>query len=321
MELTLSIIVPVYNVRPYLEKCVCSLLDQDLAKDEYEIILVDDGSTDGGEVICDEFANRESNVCVIHQTNQGLSVARNTGMGVAKGKYIQFVDSDDSLARNVLGTLVKRMEEQDLEILQFGFQRVVEGEEIQFFPQDKVLKMDIHEVMDGPSFMIHRLWYSCYACQFLVLKSFLDSYSLTFKPGIIFEDVEWTPRVMQKAKRASCIDLVVYYYLIRKGSITDSSVQKKIDARLSLIDDLKTQMSLLVDKRWYQGMIAHIVVSVVTSVSRHLFDERNRYLVLLKAKDVYPLSSFLANKKGERKIHLINLSPRIACFLIHVLNN
>ena len=321
MALILSIVVPVYNVRIYLDKCVSSLLRQDLEKEEYEIILVDDGSTDGGGELCDAIADRESNVRVIHQANQGLSGARNTGMGAAKGKYIQFVDSDDYLAENVLGTLARRMEEVDLEVLRFGFQRVDEGERPIVDSREKNLEPTMDEIMDGPSFLIRYLWFSCYAWQFMLQRSFLEKNALSFKPGILFEDTEWTPRVMQKARRVSSIDQIVYYYLLRSGSITTGANKKKrIASLLSRIDDLNNQMLYLDDKRWYRGMISHLVVGIITSVSLSHYNERKEYLDILKAKGVYPLSGFLATKKAKKKIRLINLSPRLACYLIHVLN-
>ena len=103
----LSIIVPIYNVAPYLRKCVDSLLAQDIS--DYEIILVDDGSTDDSGVIADEILNTHSQspiancqIKVVHQLNGGLSAARNTGIAAAQGEYVCFVDSDDYWEENVL---------------------------------------------------------------------------------------------------------------------------------------------------------------------------------------------------------------------------
>ena len=321
MSVLLSIVVPVYNVKPYLDKCVNSLLRQDLEKDQYEIILVDDGSTDGSQALCDAIAAREMNVSVIHQANQGLSCARNAGMRMAGGKYIQFVDSDDFLADHVLGVLVECMERQELEILQFGYLRVNEGEETPKASSEVQVEQGPDEVMDGPTFMIKRLWYSCYACQFMLRRSFLEEYGLTFKPGILFEDTEWTPRVMQKARRVSSINRLVYFYLLRGGSITSGAgKEKKIASIVARMEDLSDQMRPLEDKRWYRGMISQMAVGIITTVALYLYKDRKRYLDILKAHDVFPLSPFLATKKGRRKIRLINMSPRLACYLIHATN-
>ena len=127
MVVTLSIVVPVYNVEQYLVNCIESLIAQDIAKESYEIILVDDGSTDKGGKICDDFAAREDNIRVFHQTNQGLSVARNTGILAARGTFIQFVDSDDYLEPNVLSSIISIMTEFDLEVIRFRYRKVIEG--------------------------------------------------------------------------------------------------------------------------------------------------------------------------------------------------
>lgn len=101
----LSVVIPVYNCEPYLPECLDSLLDQDLDKSEYEIICVNDGSTDGSLAILRRYADREQNVKVLEQTNQGVCSARNHGMGEAKGDYVWFVDADDFIQRNILGKL------------------------------------------------------------------------------------------------------------------------------------------------------------------------------------------------------------------------
>ena len=118
----LSIIVPVYNVADYLAKCLDSLLAQDLPQNEYEIIVVNDGSTDNSGEIAQQYADKYANITLINQGNQGLSGARNTGIKCAKGDYIQFVDSDDYLEENVLGGLLKQVEKDNLDVLRFKYQ-------------------------------------------------------------------------------------------------------------------------------------------------------------------------------------------------------
>ena len=123
-KMKLSIIVPVYNVADYLAKCLDSLLAQDLPQNEYEIIVVNDGSTDNSVDIAQQYADKYANITLINQANQGLSGARNTGIKQAKGDYIQFVDSDDYLEDNVLGGLMKQVENDDLDVLRFKYQNV-----------------------------------------------------------------------------------------------------------------------------------------------------------------------------------------------------
>ena len=114
----LSIIVPVYNVEKYIQKCVNSIINQTYSN--LEIILVDDGSYDGSSVICDEWAKRDSRISVIHKSNGGLSDARNAGLDVARGQYITFVDSDDWLLSNTLAPLIETI--GDCDILEYSIE-------------------------------------------------------------------------------------------------------------------------------------------------------------------------------------------------------
>ena len=107
-----SVIMPVYNTSPYLRQCMDSILAQDIEV-PYEVLLVDDGSTDGGGEVCDEYAAKDERVRVFHQENQGLSAARNTGIDAARGRYYAFVDSDDVVLPAYLRTLYEACEKHD----------------------------------------------------------------------------------------------------------------------------------------------------------------------------------------------------------------
>lgn len=320
----LSIIVPVYNVERYLPKCVDSLLCQNLLPEEYEIILVDDGSPDRCGKICEEYASDHANVKVIHRDNGGLSAARNSGIEEAQGQYIQFVDSDDFLEPNVLKTLVNKMETDKLDVLRFNYQNVNERYEV--FEPNKISKPFVDyrdEVCDGLTFLTERLGMACYAVQFIIRRELLND--CRFKEGIFFEDVEWTPRLLLKAKRVTSTDRMVYNYFMRIGSITkgvDSEKKKKVLVdRLSLIDALQGQMHELKDKKWHEGMIAQITISIISNISRNFYEERKTYLDLLKAKNVFPLSTYHCTKQARKKVNIANFSPGFLCGLLHLNNN
>ncbi len=317
----LSVIVPVYKVEQYLPKCVDSLLCQDLPPEEYEIILIDDGSPDRCGAICDEYAAGHPHIKVIHRPNGGLSAARNTGIEVAQGQYVQFVDSDDYLEPNVLKFLVGKMEHNQLDVLRFNYQNVNGRYEV--FEPNKVSKPFVDyrdEVCDGLTFLNERLGFACYACQFMIRRELLND--CRFKEGIYFEDTEWTPRLLLQAGRVTSSDLIVYNYLMRKGSITKSvgetKKKKVINDKLYLIDALKEQESNAYDKRWFEGMIAQTVLSVVSDVCSSFYAERYAYLHGLKQKNVFPLSSFHATPSAKKKIRLANVSLSLLCFLLHI---
>ena len=319
----LSIIVPVYNVEPYLRKCIDSLLNQDLTEDEYEIVLVDDGSTDRCGAICDEYASRHPHVVALHQPNGGLSAARNSGIDEAKGNYVMFVDSDDYLDPNVLKALVDKVEADGLDVLRFNYRNV--NERYEAFEPNKVSKpfMDYRdEVCDGLTFLVERLGFGCYAWQFVVRRGLLDA--CRFKKGIYLEDTEWTPRLLAEVQRVTSTDLIVYNYLQREGSITqnkDAEKKKKLLTDLfSIIDSMQEQKKGIKDTRWHEGIIAQTALYIIGFVSENYYQQRGEYLNQLKAKRIFPLSTFHALPAVKRKVFWANVSPRLLCFLLHLKN-
>lgn len=319
-NIKLSFIVPVYNVEKYMRKCVDSLLAQDLPSSAYEIILVDDGSPDGCPQICDDYAAAHDNIRVSHQKNGGLSAARNAGLTVAKGEYVCFVDSDDYWEENLLGGLMEQIERENLDVLRFKYQNVNERYEV-FNPykSDPYRNDDYSdEVTDGTTFLNMRFGTACYAVMFIVRREMFDG--CIFTEGIYFEDTDWTPRMLTKAKRIASTNTIVYNYLIRQGSITkavrQSKKKKVLNDKIRLLGELQRQANEL-QKRgqsiaWYGGMIAATVISIVGIISTDFYKERKGLLKQLKALDVYPI------KYKSLKARLINLSPRLAVELLHV---
>ena len=318
----LSIIVPVYNVEAFLNKCVDSLLAQDLSKEDYEVILVDDGSTDSSGALCDTLAAEHGNIRVIHQQNRGLSGARNAGIPVASGTYVLFVDSDDFLCPNVLGTLVGLMESKELDILRFNYQNVnMDGA---VFEPNKYVKpfVDYSDVVcDGETFLNERLGYACYAWQFLVKASILRQEGNGFKEGIYFEDVEWTPRILLQALRVASTDTLVYNYLFRTGSIArNKDAEKKRKAirdKMTILEGFAALKPQVKDDRWFRGMSSQIALSIFDIVGRFFYPERKEYIRALKRQVSFPLSTYHATKSSKRKILLANVSPYLICRLYH----
>ena len=321
-RMKVSIIVPIYNVEAFLKKCVDSLLAQDLPREDYEIILVDDGSTDGCGALCDTLAAAHSNIRVIHQKNRGLSGARNSGIPVATGEYVIFVDSDDYLEPNVLGELVKQMEDEDLDILRFNYQNVnMEGA---VFEPNKYSKPYVDysdEVCDGITFLNERLGNACYAWQFMVKASILHQEGNGFQEGIYFEDVEWTPRILIQAGRVASTKTIVYNYLFRSDSIarnTDTEKKRKsIRDKLFILEGFNGLERQMKDNRWLQSMRAHTALAILYTVGTFFYPERKEYIRALKEKVVFPLSTYHATRSAKRKICLANLSPSLVCWIYH----
>jgi len=324
----LSIIVPIYNVAPYLRMCVASLLNQDLARDEYEIILVDDGSTDTCPAICDEYAVAHSNIRVVHRKNGGLSAARNSGIEVAQGEYMMFVDSDDYIEPNVLGSLLKQIDEEQLDILRYNYRNVrIVNREYEVFEPFKNYRPYVYYddvVLTGEQFLNEKLGYACYVCHFIIKSELVKRKGNLFKPGIYFEDTDWTPRILLQANRVSSSQLVVYNYLWREGSITlpDNPEKKKkvLEDKISLLKGYKEQQLLVNDKRWYVWLTAVTTMSILWILSTYESIERKPYITQLRSMHIFPLSTYRANRNNRIKILMANISPSIYCKLMKMIH-
>lgn len=322
-KMKLSIIVPIYNVASYLRMCVASLLDQDLAKDEYEIILVDDGSTDKCPEICDEYERMFDNIHVLHRKNGGLSAARNSGIEIARGEYVTFVDSDDYLQKNVLGAILDQMESQQLDVLRYNYQNVRENGEIFVpFKTGKPYFDYSCEVVDGETFLNERLGYACYAWAFVLKRELLEG--CIFTEGIYFEDTDWTPRLLMRAQRVASTEMIVYNYLWREGSITlpDNPEKKRkvLEDKISLLRGFKEQQKMVQNKQWFIWQTAGTAMSVLGILATYLNEERKPYLQQLKALDIFPLSTYRAVGNNKYKIRLANISPSFYCKLMNTIH-
>lgn len=218
--MTISIIIPAYNVGKYLDECLGSCLRQDLDVSGYEIIIVNDGSTDGTLDIAQAWASRHSNIKVISQENRGLSEARNAGMEVAEGDYIMFVDSDDLISENILGRLARTCTTHSPDML-----RICAADMI----GNNVRRRYSYKAFTGLSSgkALLRTRFSVCAPFSIYRRGFLNEYQLRFHPGIYHEDNEFTPRAYYLAERVISIDDIVYLVRQTPNSITRSASSRK----------------------------------------------------------------------------------------------
>lgn len=229
-ELKLSIIVPVYNVEKYLSQCLDSLINQNIPSKEYEIIIVDDGSTDSSSFICDEYANNHSNICVIHQKNQSLSVARNNGLKQAKGEYIYFVDSDDYIENNIISQLYKIAKDNDIDILFFDYYKeYLNGKSVS---NNSFSNIKRNEIYSGYDFFLKinefgAVWKSFYKRD-LILSS-----NILFIPKITRQDCDFNLRLFPLAKKIMDCGLFVYHYRILEETLSHTKSIEKLRFNLS----------------------------------------------------------------------------------------
>lgn len=209
----LSIIVPMYNCENYIETCVDSLLNQELSLNEYEIIIIDDGSTDNSRAIVEKKYNNYENIRIISFKNGGQSYARNKGIENAKGKYIFFVDADDYISKNSIKNILDLSLKNNLDMMFFDISRVESDTEF-ICRYNEIKKIDVvdgimyfanNNVNNGP-------W------QYLISKEFIKNNNLRFVEGRYCEDGMFLISCIFKAKRVSYSKVDIYRYVIRANS-------------------------------------------------------------------------------------------------------
>jgi glycosyltransferase involved in cell wall biosynthesis len=222
----ISLILPAYNVSDYIDACLDSCLNQDISKDDYEIIVVNDGSTDDTPNHILAYSSRYANIRILNQSNQGLSMARNNGVKLATGKYIWFIDSDDVITSNCLGNLIRQMEERNLEMLVVAPSIPAINE----FPASFNPINELTPVLKGSEYMLNSKSYGSVvgAWCFIILRSFWTDNRFQFYKGIAYEDTQLMPLLMSKCQRLSVLTkFSCYHYIQRGGSIMNSAPDKR----------------------------------------------------------------------------------------------
>ena len=225
-----SVIVPVYNVRPYLDQCLASIAAQTYAN--IEVIVVDDGSTDGGGAVCDGWAAKDPRFRVIHQQNRGLSAARNAGLDAAQGEYIQFVDSDDYVAPRFTEALLQAARETGCPCAICGYETHRASGTDGTIPTAQPVVINSHDCLQRMLAVRakdqYRIGYT--AWNRIYRRSLLFEHGIRFPEGRVYEDVWITAPVMHHSEEVTLIPDVLYHKNDRDGSIShDPSEQNLAD--------------------------------------------------------------------------------------------
>lgn len=220
-----SVIVPVYNVEQYLPRCLDSILNQQIR--DFEVLMVDDGSTDGSGMLCDEYARRDDRIRVIHQENQGLSGARNTGLDHARGSWIVFVDSDDWIAEDMLQRVKRAMERMPADLYSFNVSKVSEDgreeiEKLAFFMENDVFSIkdeDERLILYTNKLLQYKMGWE--VCLRVFDREIIERNRLRFHPTseVYAEDLLFTAQYCQHIRKYAVICDLLYRYRQRSGSL------------------------------------------------------------------------------------------------------
>lgn len=322
-RILLSIIIPVYNTEKYLNECLDSLFDPSVDEDEYEVIVVDDGSTDGSPEILKTYC-RHKNFRMITQENSGQALARNAGIKLAEGMYVGFVDSDDYLLPDAVRTLLDFAREADGDIIEFECEMSNES-------SSRVLTME-QSFGRTPAFGEGKELFAAWNMQNVYFelpwtriykRAFLNENSLFFLP-IAYEDTEWQPRCFFYAKKIVYHPIVFYHYRRHDGSTTlNAGGSKKCFDFIKLVDKLeifKKSIEPSQENLDFLSELGDIIADRVETAINLMYkpiSQKDRELVYSELKKRRYMLSQATHKKRRRMYNLTRFLPAFMAFRLY----
>lgn len=294
LNMVLSVVIPVYNVERYVEKCIRSCENQNIPTSDYEIIVVNDGSKDDSVKIIKSLIDQYNNITLINQENKGLSAARNVGIMRAHGDYIMFVDSDDSIEENCFEEIALKLKTENPDCLAIGAVLVEDSNNIkiecEYSNRPKLRGCDFLK-MGVPHCAPYAIW----------KKEFLLSNNLFFTEGIYHEDSEFTPRAYYTAKTVSFFNGIVYYVTNNPFSITRSINIKKSYDLVKVVCRNLYLFSKTIDVKdiaLFYGIIS-VCLNNALNNSLHATKEQNKALNDLIYDNRFVIQCLIKSKKAK----------------------
>lgn len=320
-DILISIIVPAYNMESYLDRCLISLFHQGLDIGSFEIIVVNDGSTDGTEAICQRYAETHQNVRIISKVNEGLSVTRNVGIVNAKGKYVCFVDADDYLTENGLARLLPYCD-GEYDLIRY-WSNIVHPHTT---PQNTPIQ--IIELFQGFGLdYVRQFGLDTMCVNWLFRREFLVSYELKFVPRLILEDFRFMADVLLANPYVISLALRIYNYFVRVDSITTIRSQKHsrhwvedLSGTICYVNE-KAEKYKQCDGVLYSQMRQSLEMKIVNLMSRCLsanftLNEFKGILVKFHTVNLLPLKMIGGTKFLWLERFLINTLYKIPLFYL-----
>ena len=306
----LSIIIPIYNVEKYIRACLLSIFNQDIPENEYEVILINDGTLDGSMKIVAEFAYKHKNIIIIEQDNHGLSVARNEGLKIAQGEYLWFIDSDDSIVPDCLGEICELINKYKSDVY---VSPLITLDETTGFSGNRNLMCNFgRQTIKGMDFLSLKMDHVPIQIYFIKRTLLIDN-SLQFYPGIYHEDMEFAPRMLYYANSVHICEKPYYIYLIRSsGSITSSVDIKHIKDQLIICQLLMEFNIDTIVKEIDRQIFQYLEISLLFSLISHLNEIHDNNQV----GDFITKNIKYIRKKGFDALHFKNLRFKFFGLLI-----
>lgn len=303
-----SIIIPVYNVEQYLERCLESVVEQTLK--DIEIIIVNDGSKDKSQEIIDNYKEKYNYIKCYIKDNGGLSDARNYGMANATGEYILFLDSDDYLKKDACENLYNISKKNNLDILKFNY--FDEKKNKDAFVKDKKYMNKIYNGKNYLKEVLDKDTLSIVAWNALYSREYIEKNNFQFKKGILHEDERWTPEVILKCKKIMHIRNVYYFYKLNPSSITTR--KDKTKNAIDIIDTCEELFEIykdIEDKKLKRLLMDMLVTKYLEAFVMGALKEQvrvdKRFLIgkSLKIRNKLKVILFIINKKLYYKLNVL----------------
>lgn len=280
MTETVSIVVPIYNGEKYLTRCIKSILSQSYR--EIQLILVNDGSADHSLNICNEFAHQDARIVVVNQSNTGVSGARNSGIKMATGAFLTFVDADDALKPDAIKIAYETMEKYNADMVTYGWEKInEEGRPVeQMIPEEERLEDNqvlIRGVLEnysryGGGYPWNKLW----------RKSAFSEGTPLFDPKLYyFEDLEWVIRAAKQIKKTAVIPEALYDYTVRSDSATNAkkgAERRELGYHESIRRMMETIECYPKIYEWFADKYYPEIVNGIIGARRHQYGKLERYL-------------------------------------------
>lgn len=292
-----------YNAAQFFEQCLLSILEQNILLSDYEIIIINDGSTDNSLEIAESFAKKHKNIAIYSQKNSGVSITRNRGIELAKGEYIWFIDGDDLIVPNVALDLYNIASENNLDALEFKFIRTKSRNKIRALK--KPLSTYPIVVENGKDFVgSHNFGDSC--CAYLWRTTFLKNSNIRFIPNRIIEDMTFNAEILPTTKRAAFLPVYIYRYVINPKSLWTNTApiafRKSIDDFVHMtiyyFENMKKWKKRGVNTRFMEKkkLSNQFNIAKRMAVSDLSFKQMEKYKALLKDHQLYPFPNETGNK-------------------------
>lgn len=282
-RIKITVVIPVYNTAKYIKKCVESVLNQDYKN--IEVILVNDGSSDGSGDICDNYALTEPRVKVINQSNHGAATARNNGINISTGDYVMFLDSDDFWAKNCLGSIVDELESNqcNTEVLFLRVAKYYSEEEITNFVGYDFKEYNRKKLLE---YLSKQNKIAVSACLKVIKKELFDRGNIYFQNDLLAEDIDWFFNLVSAADLFSTYNGNFYYYRVQNNSASHETSEKRIADYIYILDKWVNYTKFEVDeddKKHFYYMIGYEYEVLLATFYNFSLEIREKYYTSLES--------------------------------------